>query len=270
MRNISLAYYYSSDFKQSVKSYLDLEKIDTLSVDEYHKMARSYIGIKDTMKALDYYKKVLDLDPKFNPGYDLFATIASIYNKKKMFKEAGEFWIKKAVSDTTEERWKFFMYAGQFLNLGKEYDAAVVSFKQALELNANESKLHYYLGTVYGSYNKNDSTKLSIEEFKQFITLTNSNDKEKEYRRELEDAYSRLAFFEFTTKKDYTRSLELYQKLSKYDEKNAYNYLMMAYCYAQINQKEEACKSLDKCLKINPRQKDAQELKKKLSCWAYE
>jgi tetratricopeptide (TPR) repeat protein len=272
LRNLAFAYARTNDFKNSVNNFIALSNIDSLDLADMSTLAVSYLGVKDTSKALNLLIKISEIDSRYYPGFDLYQKIAGIYQKLGKNKEAGAFWLKKAESDSSDKKWEFYQYAGQFLNFGKDFDNALAAFNKALILNPEAAILHYYSATVYLSYPKNDSIKQAFREFQTFINESTS--KEKEYKAFLESAYKQMADYEFFKEKNYSKSLEHYQKAVKYDD-NSYYWLMIAYCYASLavkdpNLKEEGCKAVDKCLKLTPRNKDAQELKKKLNCWLYD
>jgi tetratricopeptide (TPR) repeat protein len=270
LRSLGVTYALAGKSKDVISTYANLEKFDSLNIDEYHKLGRAHLNLKDTTKALNLLKKVLDLDPKYDPGYDLIGYIAFLFQKQGKLKEAGEFFVKKAESDQSENRWKFYKDAGGLFNYGKDYDRALMAYNKALELKPDSAILHYYIATVYSNYPKEDSIRQALDEFKKFIDGNQPNTN----KDRLEFTYLRMAEHEFFKTKNYSKSLELYQKVLRYNESGSC-WLMIAYCYTSLAAKEpalkeEGCKALDKCLKLTPRNKDAQELKKKLNCWLYD
>jgi tetratricopeptide (TPR) repeat protein len=253
----------TENFKESSKSYEELEKIDSLSAEEYARWGRLYVSLKDTSRAVKTFEKALKVDPAF----DVFGELANLYLKGKNYSEAAKYLKMKVATDTTEARYKTWISIGGCLFAAKDNDGARESYLTAISINPNDVKAHYWAALVYTTYGKNDSSKLVNEHLKKVIELAEG--REDDFKDELAFANSNIAFSDYTAK-NYQKALDGFNRALKYDSKNINSMFFIAGCYAGLGQKEDACKACDRLLKVNPKHKDALELKKKLGCWVFE
>jgi tetratricopeptide (TPR) repeat protein len=265
-RTLALVHYLKNTpehFKSSEKSYSELEKLDSLSAEEYARWGRLLVSLKDTANAVKTFEKALKVDPAF----DVFGELANLFLKAKNYSEAAKYLKMKVATDTSEARYKTWISIGGCLFAAKDNDGARESYLTAISINPNDVKAHYWAALVYTTYGKNDSSKLVNEHLRKVIELAEGS--ENDFKDELGFAYSNIAFSDYTAK-NYQKALDGFNKALKYDPKSQNSLFFIAGCYAGLSQKEDACKACDRLLKVNPKHKDALELKKKLGCWVYE
>lgn len=264
MRYLANSYYYDKNFESAFAKFGELEKIDSLKADEYAKFARAALGKKDTSSAIDLFKKAIDVDPEL----DVYSELASIFQKQRRNKEAAEFYFKKAEIDTTVNKIRYYIAAGQFYNAEKEYDKAVECFKIASELDKNDPKNYFFIAQIYKQYPKNDSMKLAIDYYTKFLSLAEKN--QNTYKEEIKYTYFDLGEYEYKVTKNFPKSLSYFDDLLRFDPRNRGALMYRAICLMSMNKKEDACKAFDKVLQYYPNNKDAEDLKKKNQCWIYE
>jgi tetratricopeptide (TPR) repeat protein len=266
LRSLAISYFFTQNWKEVTSTYIELEKLDSLSADEYLKMGRAHKSLKDTIAAISAFEKGFKAD---STSMDLIGDLANSYILMKKYEEAVTFLRKRFNNDTTTNgKTKLWNQIGLCMLQAKNYDGAREAYLNLIDLNPEEPKYHYYIAAyVFEKYGKNDSIKLQIDHYKKVIEL--SEGKENEYKIELASAYYIIAINDYS-QKNYQKSLDGFTKSLKYDIKNQGSMLYIAYCYAALNQKEDACKACDRLLKINAKHKDVLELKKKLGCWVYE
>jgi tetratricopeptide (TPR) repeat protein len=265
LRSLGLSYYFKQNWKEVTKTYIELEMLDSLSSDEYLKMGRAYKSLKDTSKALLTFEKGFKLD---STSMDIIGDLANSYIQCKKYEEAVIFLRKRLNNDTTlAGKTKLWNQIGSCMLQAKNFDGAREAYLKLIEINPEDPKYHNLAAYVYEKYGKNDSIKMVIDHYKKIIELTDG--KENEYKDELARAYYIIAVNDYSLK-SFQKSLDGFTKALKYDLKDQSSMLYIAYCYSALTQKEEACKALDRLLKVNPKHKDALEMKKKLGCWVFE
>lgn len=264
MRYLAHNYFYSQNNRKAFERFGDLEKIDNLKAEEYRKFAQSALGIKDTSSAINLFKKAIEVDPEL----DVYSELAAIFQKQRRNKEAAEFYYKKAEIDTSANKVKYYVAAGQFYNSEKELDKAIECFDKAIKYGTTDLKLYFYKAQVYNQYPKGDSVRLRNEAYKTFLETAVKNSSElKDY---IVSALFELGEYEYKTSKNYQKALGHFDDILKYDVRNQGALMYRAICFMSMGQKEEACKALDRVLKVYPNNKDAYDMKKANNCWLFE
>jgi len=260
---LAISYLYDKEYQKSVDNYSSLEKIDTLKAEDYQRFALASLGNKDSSAAIEYYKKVIDL----NPDIDVYSDIAAIFQKQKRNKEAAEFYFKKAEIDTTPNKIRYYIAAGQFYNSENEYNKAIECFNSALALNKKDAKIYMYKGLVYQQYPKGDSLKLAMDNFREYLNVVDRSVSAN--REDIKTVYFMLGEHDYKVTKNYTRAMGYFDNILKMgDNEGALMY--KGICLMALNKKEDACKVFDKVRKTFPKSKDdAEELMKKNQCWMF-
>jgi tetratricopeptide (TPR) repeat protein len=263
IRFLASDYLYGKQYQKSVDNFKLLEEIDTLKAEEYQRFAIASLGIQDSLAAIEYYKKVIDL----NPDIDVYADIASIFQKQKRNKEAAEFYFKKAEVDTTPNKIKYYIAAGQFYSSEKAYNNAIECFNNALQLDKKDAKIYMYKGLAYQQYPKDDSIKLAMDNFREYINIVDKNASAN--KEEIKAVYFILGEYEYNTTKNYTRAMGYFDNILRIGETES-ALMYKGICLMSLNQKEEACKVFDRARKAFPKNKDkAEDMLKKCQCWMF-
>jgi tetratricopeptide (TPR) repeat protein len=263
-RYLANTYWYNKNYKKAFDKFGALEKIDTLKADEYAKWARVSLGVPDSASAITLFKKAIEVDPEL----DVYSELALIFQKQKRNKEAAEFYSKKAERDTTPNKVRYYVAAGQFYNSEKESDKALECFSKALVITPNDAKIYFYLGFLYQQYPKNDSLKQSLECFREYLNLVDKSNGDVN-KDDLKTAYFILGEHEFKVTKNFGKAMSYFDLILKIKEANEPALMYKALCYMGLNQKEDACKAFDRVLKLFPKNKDADDMKKKNQCWMF-
>jgi tetratricopeptide (TPR) repeat protein len=262
-RYLALSYYYKRENKKAFEKFTALEKIDTLKAEEYQKFAKAALGVPDSNSAINLFKKAIEI----NPEIDVYSDLAAIFQKQKRNKEAAEFYFKKAERDTTANKVRYYMAAGQFYFSEKELDKAIGCFDKTIANGTPDLKVYFYKAQAYKQYPKNDSIRLANENYRKFVETAEKDPDD--YREQIKYALLDLGEFEYKVTKNYTKALSYFDDLLRFDSKNIGALMYRAICYVSMNQKEEACKTLDRVLKIQPNNKDAEDMKKNYQCWMF-
>ena len=181
--------------------------------------------------------------------------------------EAVEFYFKKAEIDTTQYKIRYYIAAGQFYSSENELDKAIDAFNRALSLNKNDAKIYMYKGLAYQAYPKNDSLKLAMDNFREYINVVDRNASEN--RDDIKAVYFTLGENEYKVTKNYTRAMSYFDSILRMGDNEA-ALMYKGICHMSLNQKEDACKVFDRVRKTYPKSKDdAEDLMKKNQCWMF-
>jgi tetratricopeptide (TPR) repeat protein len=133
----------------------------------------------------------------------------------------------------------------------KDYRLAKIIFKGVLGIQPNDATAWNYLGLTYQETKHFDTAEIC---FKNAVRIQSSESK----------FYSNWAKNEFL-KKNYRRSVELYNTAIFLDESNPNYYFNRAICYEKLNIKDSAKIDLEKTVTINP---DDSQAKGKLKLYS--
>lgn len=99
-----------------------------------------------------------------------------IKNTPKKFSEIAR-QNKRMIKETAEMHYNL----GVFYTKNKEYERAVAEFEKVVEINPDDSDAHFNLGYIYAEYLVN--RKKAIEQFRHFLRLAGSDDKDIEWAK---------------------------------------------------------------------------------------
>ncbi|MBN1821787.1 MAG: tetratricopeptide repeat protein [Prolixibacteraceae bacterium] len=145
-------------------------------------MGIAYKELKNYDKAIEYYKKAIETDPKDAFPYN---NLANVYRNRKEFEQASEFY-QKAIEIDSKFVHPYNGLGNVFLEQ-KNYKKAIELFEKAIQVDPKYIFAYYNLGyTLYESeeYNK------ALECFEKYKDLTKSAPDY--YTRQSESAISEL------------------------------------------------------------------------------
>ena len=147
------------------------------SSDSYLKVADSYYDMGQYDKALDAYRKALQLNPD---NYRIYMSLAYCYQKAKQYDNVvtfGKYAIEKA--KTNEQKAKSNAVVAYALSAKKEYESADIYYKSALDLNPNEKNyLFSYIINCKRIDKKNDA-KAAYEKYEKNYNINDFTEDEK-------------------------------------------------------------------------------------------
>ncbi len=200
--------YENKDYNRAVQQYL---AISPATEDSMIGVAASYQAMENYDKAIEYYRKAEQINPK---NAEIPYYIGYLYSEQQKWMEA-ETYLKKAVSLNPESEAKNLLtyvlqnYSLASLNDGislfekNDFQAALTKFNEVIKKEANNAYAYYYRGLIYDEQNKRQ---LAINEYLNVL----------KYSKELPIANYMLAV-------DYD-TLEKYKEAYKY-----YNIFISSY-----------------------------------------
>ncbi|HPI19738.1 MAG TPA: tetratricopeptide repeat protein, partial [Candidatus Kapabacteria bacterium] len=156
---------------------------------------------------------------------------------------------------------KTLFYIGtSYLSLEKP-DTAMIFIKKAIEEEPNDILSYVYQGDVYSKLGQNDSSKIS---FKLAIEK-GAADTSAQGRNFVNQAYAKLCGIVFD-EKNYKELLKISTEWSQFDPNYSFAFLYLGIANQGLEDKDAACRNYRKVIQLDPKNKPAQEMVKKLGC----
>jgi tetratricopeptide (TPR) repeat protein len=153
----------SDDHQATLASLLELQTLMPESHEILFNIGGTYERLNDPEKALEYYKKTVELKPDF---YDAWLAIGDIYGKRKSWADAAAA-LKKAVDLKATDPVVLLNYAVDTQNAG-DLVAAEAAYRKTLELDPKTAQAHYQLGLIEVNKGQNDA---ALAHFEKFLEL---------------------------------------------------------------------------------------------------
>ena len=222
---IASSAFQSGDYQRAISEYM---KITPATVDSLIGIAASYQSLKNNEKAIEYYKKAMDLDSK---NSDIPYYIASIYANQNNFEQANQYIqiaLTKNPSNTKAKELSDYISAKQTEGIlaqaiqmydEKKYNEAISLFDKVLKLTPTNATVYYYRAMSFDALNNYQK---AIADYKSTL----------KYAPDMIIAYYSLGV-DYDTLNNYQSAKENYQKyIDMTDEDNDYKN------YAQTRIKE--------------------------------
>lgn len=231
---ISRAYnaYSKEDYNTAINLY---SSVTNKNVDVMLGLAGAYQGLKQTDKALEYYKKALQLSPS---NSDIAYSIGALYVNSQNYLEAKKYFQQalsinpnnthalEALSDMKEVLSQTSVQDAVALIEHQQVEDALKLLNKALVENPNNADAYYYRATIYDGQGKYEA---AIEDYKKSLNL-NPNQPVTNY----------LIAIDYENLKDIKTALVYYRKfLTTYKTDDEYS----QYVKARIPEIEEELKN---------------------------
>jgi tetratricopeptide (TPR) repeat protein len=262
--------YESGEFQKAIDAYKALPK-DSLIAEDYIRIGRSYIKLKDTDNAIASFERANALD---STSTEVSGELAGGYMAKKMYGKAAEQYDKKLKAEP--KNIGALVNGGVcFMVIGK-YDTAKVMMQKVIELRPDFFQAYLYLAKCYYLL---DSLDLAKKQYQLVIAIIDTmnipasegNSKEEKYGAQLLEANKFIGLIELLGK-HYPSAIEYLKKSIEYEPKDkrdleAHLWLAQSYALSLGNQKitveeaqairQKAIEQYEIVLKIDPKNKTA-------------
>ncbi len=249
----SLAAKAQSYFKESTKYYEEIPD-SQMTVGDLKNAGYAYQNLHADSLAIKYFEKVVKKD---STQSSLFIEMANTYFRNKQNALAIKYYKAKISIDST--------YEPAYRNMGfaafqdGQYDLARRSFIKAKSLVDTTFQTTYWLAQTYS---KMDSTERSAEQFANILRLAEG--KEKQYKDEVFVANFFLGRRAFD-KQNYNAAIPFLKRVLQFKPGDVGTTEMVAVCYHQLQNFDEAIKWYKAALKLNPKSEIAKKGLRRLS-----
>ena len=238
---IAILYFYKYDYKNADEY---LEKIIEYSPDKadanYEVGGIYYEKMKNNDKAIEFYKKAIELKPDFAAAYP---SLGIIYREKQEYDKAIEYF-EKALQLKPNSKTAYIAFNGIGITYfyKQDYDKAIEYYEKAIKLKTgdNDESLYFNIGLTYAI--KQDTDK-AIEYLAKVIEL---NPRSVKTYKVIGNMYS--------VKHNYTKAIEYYEVAIKLDPRIDV-YVNAGYAYAAKQDYDKALEYYEKALRYQPEDK---------------
>jgi tetratricopeptide (TPR) repeat protein len=133
-----------------------------IDVAQLSKWARESFDGQDYQNAEKWYRKVLEIQPD---------NISAIYELGRVLNNTGQYWetemlYQNAISKINGKHPLLYIGLGNAQYQQKNFDAAVLSLKKAIEMDYTIAEAHYYLSQVYYEQGRYEEAEEAEQEYK--------------------------------------------------------------------------------------------------------
>ena len=216
---------------------------------------KALTGLRDAVTRIegkpDMIPIYLKLLKKFPNDVNLRLKLAEAY-KNAGKTDVALSWFKSVLRYDPENIWANLGIGGIYINQGK-YDRAIVYYKKVLSKDPNN---YYALVGLGGAYLALGNRETSLKYYKRAYRIRQTAQvlkiiKEIESEEDIERAE------ELKKRGDYTKAIEIYERLLVKNPGSKRILLGLATSYHELGQDEKAIEYLDRILELDPNDKDA-------------
>lgn len=240
------SFYQAKTWLNSETLFTNMMNVSKNASSAYHNLAIIYKQRGETDKAIEFYKKAIEIDPKKAKSYN---NLGTIYAEEGKFDDA-EYCFKKSIEFAPR-------MAKPYYNLGFLYEKkgdipkAIEYYKKALELDPEKPETYNNLGICY--IKKNDFYEASNYLKKAYL---------------LNDKNTSILFnygLTLELQGHIDGASELYQKILTIDEKHLSSRTRLIYIKIRKKKIEEAKSLIEKGLILYPNNQDLLKLKQEVT-----
>ncbi len=262
---IGNAYYELKQYDKSIESYQELSRKDTLARDDLIRLGKAYINTNHDSLAEVILNQVIDRD---TTQAEVYRDLGAIYMRMKKWDQAVIMFERSLAIDSTSVS-AFINFALCNMVLEK-WDRARQALHHALQLKPDYMPAHMYLGNVFM---QTDSLSRAREAYQKVIELADTA--VVKYKNELADAHKNIGFTwlleasyikRLLTDEDIaertrrlTRALEALNASLRLKNNDVQAHLTKAQTLALLNRRDEAIAEYKVVLKLDPKNKTAQD-----------
>jgi len=177
------ASYENKDYKKAIELYSD---IVPATEDSLLGIASSYQALENNDKAIEYYKKAMDVAPK---NAEIPYYIGYLYSEQQKWSDAEAFLNKALSLNSDSEAKSLLQYVVQNQTLAqyneavslyenKQLESALTKLNEVIKKEASNAFAYYYRGLIYDDQKK---YKFAVDDYKKFLSVYNTDDEYLQY-----------------------------------------------------------------------------------------
>lgn len=261
---LAQCYFEQKRFLESVNTYEEVKKVTELDNIDIERLAVAYLRNGDTLKALNYYKELVDVDTSrcilmYQTG--ILSILIKDYNNALYF--FGKH--NMHCNDTLIPKTLYYI-GNAYYNLA-QFDSAISYLNLSLIKDPEYLSSRIYLGDIYTAMSQANNNKQLKETAKnEFRAAINKGLQDTaRFSRELLQAYAKLCGI-LLDEKNFNELQKTAKQWTDYDSKSQYAWLYMAISYQGQGDKENACRSYRRVLQIDSKNATAKKNMELLQC----
>ena len=165
--NSGVAFYNQKDFSKAIQAYRKVIELDPTYVEAYNNLGITYQMIGDADRALGAYQKSTEINPRYEKGYNNLGILLLLRGR---YEEASEAFQKAlAVNANNIES---HIHLGILFKKKGQWQEAVESYQKALVIDPLHRETHYNIALLYEQL---ENFELAVGHYQQFIQLSSKS-----------------------------------------------------------------------------------------------
>jgi tetratricopeptide (TPR) repeat protein len=165
--NSGVTYYNQKDFSKAIQAYRKVIELDPTYVEAYNNLGIIYQMMGDVDRALGAYQKSTEINPRYEKGYNNLGILLLLSGR---YEEASEAFQKAlAVNPNNIES---YIHLGVLLKKKGQWQEAIESYQKALAIDPLHRETHYNIALLYEQL---ENVELAVGHYQQFIQLSSKS-----------------------------------------------------------------------------------------------
>jgi len=165
--NSGVTFYNQKDFSKAIQAYRKVIELDPTYVEAYNNLGILYQMMGDMDRALGAYQKSTEINPRYEKGYNNLGILLLLNGR---YEEASESFQKAlAVNSNNIES---HIHLGVLLKKKGQWQEAIESYQRALAIDPLHRETHYNIALLYEQL---ENFELSVGHYQQFIQLSSKS-----------------------------------------------------------------------------------------------
>jgi Flp pilus assembly protein TadD len=165
--NSGVTFYNHKDFSKAIQAYRKVIELDPTYVEAYNNLGIIYQMMGDIDRALGAYQKSTEINPRYEKGYNNLGILLLINSR---YEEASEAFQKAlAVNSNNIES---HIHLGVLLKKKGQWQEAIESYQKALAIDPLHRETHYNIALLYEQL---ENVELAVGHYQQFIQLSSKS-----------------------------------------------------------------------------------------------
>lgn len=240
--HVSLGYiYYSTrNIDAAIREFELALEIQPVCDEAFRRLGKCYQVKGDLQTAVSYFEKAMEIRPRY---WNYYNGLGLCYYTFAQYDRAAEMF--RRVIELQPDNYNGYNNLGAIYYLRGQFEDALVMHQRAIEIQPSE-EAYSNLGTDYfytGCYEK------AVESYKSAINISPNNDL---LYINLGDAYLRQNR-KSDADEQYEKAQQLLVESLRARQENAQLQSRLALCHAKLGRRDEAHKTIERALRIEPR-----------------
>jgi len=165
--NSGVTFYNQKDFSKAIQAYRKVIELDPTYVEAYNNLGIIYQMMGDVDRAFGAYQKSTEINPKYEKGYNNLGILLLLRGR---YEEASEAFQKAlAVNSNNIES---HIHLGVLFKKKGQWQEAIESYQRALAIDPLHRETHYNIALLYEQLENLES---AVGHYQQFIQLSSKS-----------------------------------------------------------------------------------------------